>query len=47
MYPLFFYRKEVLTAFGVLNQSRIFDFKTLKLTEFIVQDVVDPDLVNK
>ena len=47
MYPLFFDRKEVLTPFGVFNQSCVFDFKTLELAELVVQDVVDPDLVNK
>jgi hypothetical protein len=47
VYPLFFDRKKVLTPFGVFNQSCVFDFKTLELAELVVQNVVDPDLVNK
>jgi hypothetical protein len=47
VYPLLLTGKEVLAAPRVLNKGRIFNLKTFELAQLIVQDVMDPDLINK
>ena len=47
VYPLLLTGKEILAAPRVLNKGRIFNLKTFELAQLVVQDVMDPDLINK
>lgn len=47
VYPLLLTSEEELTAPRVLDKGRIFNLKTFELAQLVVQDVMDPDLINK